>query len=104
MAYDVARRTHEIGIRMALGASSQRVLRLVLRQSLLWVALGVVIGLGAALATTRWVESLLFGLKPNDPLTIALAALALFAVAVVAGYLPARRAARVDPLVALRHE
>jgi predicted permease len=104
MSYDVARRTHEIGIRMALGASAQRVVRLVLRETLLWVALGVVIGLGAALATTRWVESLLFGLKPNDPLTIGLAALVLLAVAAVAGYLPARRAARVDPLVAVRHE
>jgi putative ABC transport system permease protein len=104
MSYDVARRTHEIGIRMALGASAQRVVRLVLRETLLWVALGVGIGLGAALATTRWVESLLYGLKPNDPLTIGLAALVLLAVAAVAGYLPARRAARVDPLVAVRHE
>jgi ABC-type antimicrobial peptide transport system permease subunit len=77
---------------------------LVLRQTLVWVALGVAIGLGVALAVTRWAESLLFGLKPNDPLTIVLAALALLAVAGVAGYLPARRAARVDPLVALRHD
>jgi ABC-type antimicrobial peptide transport system permease subunit len=104
MSYDVARRTHEIGIRMALGASAQRVVRLVLSEALLWVALGVVIGLGIALATTRWAESLLYGLKPNDPLTIGLAALVLLAVGAVAGYLPARRAARVDPLVALRHE
>jgi predicted permease len=104
MGYDVARRTHEIGIRMALGASANRVVRLVLRQTLLWVALGVALGLGAALATTRLVESLLFGLKPNDPLTIGMAALLLLAVAGVAGYLPARRAARVDPLIALRHD
>jgi predicted permease len=104
MSYDVARRTHEIGIRMALGASARQVVRLVLRQTLVWVALGVAIGLGVALAVTRWAESLLFGLKPNDPLTIVLAALALLAVAGVAGYLPARRAARVDPLVALRHD
>ncbi|MGH9838725.1 MAG: ABC transporter permease, partial [Blastocatellia bacterium] len=104
MSYDVERRMREIGIRMALGASAQQVVRLVLRQTLVWVALGVAIGLGAALATTRWVESLLFGLKPNDPLTIGLAALALLAVAGVAGYLPARRAASVDPLVALRRE
>jgi len=104
MGYDVARRTHEIGIRMALGAGANRVVRLVLRQTLLWVALGVALGLGAALATTRLVESLLFGLKPNDPLTIGIAALLLLAVAGVAGYLPARRAARVDPLVALRHD
>jgi ABC-type antimicrobial peptide transport system permease subunit len=104
MSYDVARRTNEIGIRMALGASANRVVRLALRETLLWVALGLALGLGAALATTRWLESLLFGLKPHDPLTIGLAALALLAVAAVAGYLPARRAARVDPLVALRHE
>ncbi len=104
MSYDVARRTHEIGIRMALGATAERVVRLVLSEALLWVALGVALGLGAALATTRWVESLLFGLKPHDPLTIGLAALLLLAVAAVAGYLPARRAARVDPLVALRHD
>src|SRR6266540_1842946 len=104
MSYDVARRTHEIGIRMALGASAQQVVRLVLRQTLLWVALGVAIGLGAALLATRWAESLLFGLKPNDPLTIGLAALVLLTVAAIAGYLPARRAARVDPLVALRQE
>jgi putative ABC transport system permease protein len=104
MGYDVERRTHEIGIRMALGASAGRVVRLVLRQTLLWVALGVASGLGASLAITRLVESLLFGMKPNDPLTIGIAALLLLAVAGVAGYLPARRAARVDPLVALRHD
>jgi len=104
MSYDVARRTREIGIRMALGASARRVVRLVLRETLLWVALGLALGLGAALATTRWVESLLFGLKPHDPLTIGMAAIVLLTVAGVAGYLPARRAARVDPLLALRRD
>jgi len=104
MSYDVARRTREIGIRMALGASARCVVRLVLRETLLWVALGLALGLGAALATTRWAESLLFGLKPNDPLTIGLAAIVLLTVAGVAGYLPARRASRVDPLVALRRD
>src|SRR6266540_3273341 len=104
LSYDVARRTNEIGIRMALGANARWVVQLVLRETLGWVVLGVTLGLGAALATTRWVESLLFGLKPHDPLTIGLAALVLLAVAAVAGYLPARRAARIDPLVALRHE
>jgi predicted permease len=104
MSYDVARRTNEIGIRMALGADAGRVVRLVLRETLLWVALGLTLGLGAALVTLRWLESLLFGLKPHDPLTVGLAALVLLAVAMVAGYLPARRAARIDPLVALRHE
>ncbi len=104
MSYDVARRTNEIGIRMALGADAQRVVRLVLRETLWWVALGVGLGLGAVWTTTRWLESLLFGLKPHDSLTIGLAVLVLLMVAAVAGYLPARRAARVDPLVALRHE
>jgi predicted permease len=104
LSYDVARRTHEIGVRLALGASSRRVVQLVMRETLGWVVLGVTLGLGAALATTRWVEGLLFGLKPRDPLTMGLAALVLLAVAAVAGYLPARRAARVDPLVALRRE
>jgi len=104
MSYDVARRTQEIGIRMALGASAGQVMRLVLRQTLVWVALGIALGLGVALLGTQWAESLLFGLQPHDPLTIGLAALLLLAVAAVAGYVPARRAARVDPMVALRHE
>ncbi len=104
LAYDVARRTHEIGIRMALGASSGRIVQLVLRETLWLMSIGVVIGLGTALAATRWVKSLLFGLEPHDPLTMGLAVLTLLVVAAVAGYLPARRAAKVDPLVALRHE
>jgi putative ABC transport system permease protein len=104
MAYDVARRTHEIGIRMALGASARRVMRLVLGETLRLVGIGVVIGLGAALAATRWVKSLLFGLQPHDPLTIGLAVFVLLAVAAIAGYLPARRASRVDPMIALRHD
>jgi len=104
MSYDVAHRTNEIGIRMALGASANSVVRLVLRETLWWVALGLTLGLGTALVALRWLESLLFGLKPHDSLTIGLAALVLLTVAAVAGYLPARRAARIDPLVALRHE
>jgi len=104
MSYDVAQRTHEIGIRMALGANATQVLRLVLGQTLVWVALGIALGLGGALLGTRWAKSLLFGLQPNDPLTIALATLTLLTVAVVAGYLPARRATRVDPMVALKYE
>jgi predicted permease len=104
MSYDVARRTHEIGIRMALGAQKRDVVRLVMRETMLLVAIGVIIGLGASLATTRLIASLLYGLTPNDPLTIALAGLLLLMVAALAGYLPARRAARVDPMVALRHE
>jgi predicted permease len=104
MAYDVARRTQEIGIRMALGASARQVTQLVLLQTLWLVGIGIVIGLGAALAATRWVKSLLFGLQAHDPMTIGLAVLVLLAVAAVAGYLPARRASRVDPLVALKYE
>jgi predicted permease len=104
MAYDVARRTREIGIRMALGASARQIARLLLCETLRLVGIGVVIGLGAALAATRWVKSLLFGLPPHDPLTIGLAVLALMAVAAIAVYLPARRASRVDPMLALRLE
>jgi len=104
MSYDVARRTHEIGIRMALGAQKRNVVGLVMRQTMLLVVIGVIIGLGVALATIRLIAGLLYGLTPNDPLTIALAGLALMTAAALAGYLPARRAARVDPMVALRHE
>jgi predicted permease len=104
MSYSVTRRTNEIGIRMALGAQRRDVIRLVLRETLLLVLIGLLIGLGTSLATTRLISSLLFGLTPNDPVTIALAALLLIAVATVAGYLPARRGSRVDPMVALRHE
>ena len=104
MAYFVTQRTNEIGIRMALGAQRKQVLYMVLRQSVALVAVGVVAGLAAALATTRLIESELYGLKPTDPLTLGLAACLMLAVAALAAYLPARRATRVDPLVALRHE
>jgi predicted permease len=104
ISYDVNRRAHEIGIRMALGAHGGDVMRLVLRETLLLVAIGLVIGLAAAAATTRMMESLLFGLTATDPLTIALATILLLAVTLLAGWLPARRAARVDPMVVLRHE
>ena len=103
-SYDVEQRTHEIGIRMALGAEETRVVRLVLREALWSAVMGVGLGLVAALAATRWLESLLFGLEPHDPLTITLAAILLLTVAAVAAYVPARGAARVDPLLALRHE
>jgi ABC-type antimicrobial peptide transport system permease subunit len=89
---------------MALGARGASVLWLVLREALVLVVIGLVIGLIVASAVTKTAESLLYELKPNDPLTIALATLVLAAVAVLAGYLPARRAARVDPIVALREE
>jgi ABC-type antimicrobial peptide transport system permease subunit len=104
LAYDVARRTHEIGIRIALGANARQIMRLILSETLWLVGIGIMIGLGATWAATRWVASLLFGLPPHDPLTIGLAALVLLAVATVAGCLPARRATKVDPLVALKCE
>ena len=104
MSYGVARRTNEIGIRMALGARGRSVLWLVLREALLLVAIGLVAGVLASLAVTKTAASLLYELKPNDPLTIALATLLLAAVAALAGYVPARRAAKVDPMIALRDE
>jgi predicted permease len=104
MGYVVARRTHEVGIRMALGARAGDVLILVLRQSLWAAAGGVAIGAVGAAALTRTMRSLLFGVSVTDPLTFAAVALLLAAAAFVASYLPARRATRVDPLVALRSE
>src|SRR5262249_36514577 len=104
MAYTVARRTREIGLRVALGARAGDVVWLVMRETLLLAFIGVVIGLPAALAATRLTEGLLFGLSPTDPWTIAVATVVMIAVATLAGYLPARRAARVDPMVALRYE
>lgn len=104
MSYSVARRTNEIGIRMALGARGTSVLWLVLKEVLLLVGIGVVLGLGASLMTTKTAATLLFGLKPNDPTTLALASAVLIVVSLLAGYLPARRASRVDPMIALREE
>jgi putative ABC transport system permease protein len=104
MAYAVARRTREIGIRMALGAQAGNVLWLVLRETLLLVLIGVAIGLPGALAAARLAKGFLFGLTTNDPLTIAMATFVMMAIAAIAGYLPARRAAQVDPLIALRDE
>ena len=104
MSYGVARRTNEIGIRMALGAQNLSVLWLVLREALVLVVIGLVVGVLASLALTKTASSLLYELKPNDPLTIAMATIVLLMVALVAGYLPARRAARVDPMIALRDE
>jgi ABC-type antimicrobial peptide transport system permease subunit len=89
---------------MALGAPRTNVLWLILREVLLLVGIGLVLGIGASLATTRTAASLLFGLKPNDPLTITLSATLLLVVALLSGYMPARRASRVNPMVALRDE
>jgi predicted permease len=104
LSYAVARRTHEIGIRLALGAQRGKVVWLVLREALALVTSGIAVGLLAALFVTKLADSLLFGLKPTDPLTLLIATVLLMVVATLAGYLPARRAAHVDPLVALRDE
>src|SRR5262249_29707523 len=102
--YTVTRRTNEIGIRMALGARGEDVVRMVMKESILMVTIGMAIGLGAALATTRLIATLLFELSPYDPSTIAAAALLMTVVAALAAYRPARRASRVDPMTALRCE
>ncbi len=104
LAYNVARRTREIGIRMALGASRRAVQWIVLRESLLLLALGFTLGLPAALATTRLIATMLYGLTPADPVTIAAALATLTTIALAASFLPARRASRVDPQIALRFE
>jgi predicted permease len=104
MSYSVARRTHEIGIRVAIGASRGRVLLLVLRQALVLTLAGVAIGIGAAIGVTRLIANWLYGVKPVDPLTFTIVSLVLIGVGLLASYIPARRAARVDPVVALRYE
>jgi putative ABC transport system permease protein len=104
MAYSVTRRTHEIGIRMALGAQRQDVLKLVLRHGALLVASGIGLGAAGALALTRFLSNLLYGITVRDPLTFVAVSLILTAVALLANYMPARRATKVDPMVALRYE
>jgi predicted permease len=104
MSYSVARRTNEIGIRMALGAESRDVLRLVMRESMVLVVIGIVIGVAVALASGQLVTTLLYGLSPTDVVSIGLAVLVLLVVSAIAGYIPARRASRVDPMVALHYE
>src|SRR5262249_39474456 len=104
VSYGVTRRTNEFGIRVALGAQRGTVLWVVLRETLLLAIAGVVIGLALALAASKLVESLLFGVKPSDPLAIGFAIVAMTVVALLAGYHPARRATRIDPLPALRYE
>jgi predicted permease len=104
MAYTVARKTREIGIRMALGAFGKDVIWMVMREVLVLVGAGAAIGITAAILLTRYIQAQLYGLAPNDPATLVSATIALIAVAAIAGYLPALRASRVDPIRALRYE
>ena len=104
MSYTVTRRTREIGIRVAVGAQRQNVLWLVLQETLTLALLGIAIGIPAALAATRLIAKMLFGLSPSDLPTITAVSLLLLLVALFAGYLPARRASAIDPIVALRTE
>ncbi|MGC1615839.1 MAG: FtsX-like permease family protein, partial [Candidatus Acidiferrum sp.] len=104
MSYTVTRRTREIGIRVAVGAQRQNVLWLVLRETLTLALLGIAVGIPSALAASRLIATMLFGLSPSDLPTIATVSLLLLLVALLAGYLPARRASAIDPIVALRIE
>jgi ABC-type antimicrobial peptide transport system permease subunit len=104
MSYVVTRRTNEIGIRMALGAERSHVRWMVMREILLLLAIGIGIGVPSSLAANRLISNMLFGLQPSDPVSLWIATGALVLVAVIAGYLPARRASLVDPMVALRCE
>jgi putative ABC transport system permease protein len=104
VAYSVAQRTREVGIRMALGAQRRDVLKLILMKGLTLIAWGIAFGLVGCYWLARLVSSQLYGVSPNDPLTLVTVAAVLVAVALLASYLPARRATKVDPLVALRYE
>src|SRR4030095_6210611 len=107
MAYSVSQRTHEIGVRMALGATRRTVLQMILRQGMLLTVVGIIVGLAGAYALTGYLESLtsmLFGVKPRDPVTFTVIAILLAVIALLACFIPARRATKVDPLVALRYE
>jgi putative ABC transport system permease protein len=104
MSYSVHQRTQEIGIRLALGADSGRMLRVVLREAMALASVGIVVGLGLAYGLTRLLASLLFGVKASDPLAFVGVASILTMVALVAAYIPARRATTIDPAIALRYE
>jgi ABC-type antimicrobial peptide transport system permease subunit len=104
MSYLVGQRTREIGVRMALGAQQSNVLRLIMERGAMLTLAGIVIGTLAALALTRWISSLLYGVSAADPLTFVSVAAILALVALAAYYIPARRATKIDPLVALRYE
>jgi len=100
----VNQRTQEIGIRMALGATQSQVVGIVVWQASVWIGVGAVAGILGSLVIARWIGSMLFGVRANDPVTLAAAAGALVLVAVIAAWIPARRTAKVDPMVALRYE
>jgi len=104
LSYGVTSRSKEIGIRMALGAGTRNVLSLILHEAVLLVLIGVAVGVPVVLYVSRFAKTLLFDLSPTDPVSLVIAGLVLMSVALVAGYLPARRATKVDPLVALRDE
>jgi ABC-type antimicrobial peptide transport system permease subunit len=104
VSYSVTQRTREIGIRMALGAARTDVLKLILSGSMVWVAVGIALGIMASLGLTRLLGTLLYGVKPGNPLVLGSVSFVLASVALLASYIPARRAAKVDPMVALRYE
>ena len=104
LAYDVSQRTREIGIRGVIGATREQIVALILRQGLWKAIIGLVVGLGGALVLSRYLATLLFDMEPTDPLAYVAVTLLLLGVAIVASYLPARRAARIDPIIALRSE
>jgi len=104
ISFTVSQRTQEIGVRMALGATPGGIIRLVLRHAVAWTAVGAAVGTAGALVVTRLLESMLFGISAKDPWTLTAAVCVLFGAALAAAWIPARHAARLDPVVALRRE